>query len=222
MSLILLEEITKVYMEGPSSVRALDGVSLRVERGELLAIIGRSGSGKSTLMNIIGCLDTPTSGRYTLNGRDVSRLSERALSDVRGRTIGFVFQKFHLIPDLTALENVELPLSYRGLSAASRRKLAKDSLTRVGLAERMHHRPSELSGGQQQRVAIARAIAAQPPLILADEPTGNLDSASGQTVMTLLRELHDEGHTVVIITHDPSVAATAERVVTMKDGRLGL
>lgn len=221
MSLILLDTITKVYNTGVTAVKALDGVSLCVERGELVAIVGRSGSGKSTLMNILGCLDTPTDGHYYLGGRDVSQLPERELSAVRARTIGFVFQKFHLLPELTALENVELPLIYRGLSPASRRQLASDSLARVGLSERLHHRPSQLSGGQQQRVAIARAIAAKPPLILADEPTGNLDSASGQTVMALLRQLHADGHTVVIITHDPSVAATAERVLTMKDGRIG-
>ncbi len=221
MSLILLDTITKVYDTGVTAVKALDGVSLCVERGELVAIVGRSGSGKSTLMNILGCLDTPTDGHYYLDGRDVSQLPEQELSAVRARTIGFVFQKFHLLPELTALENVELPLIYRGLSPASRRQLASDSLARVGLSERLHHRPSQLSGGQQQRVAIARAIAAKPPLILADEPTGNLDSASGQTVMALLRQLHVDGHTVVIITHDPSVAATAERVLTMRDGRIG-
>ncbi len=221
MSLILLDTITKVYDTGVTAVKALDSVSLCVKRGELVAIVGRSGSGKSTLMNILGCLDTPTDGHYYLDGRDVSQLPERELSAVRARTIGFVFQKFHLLPELTALENVELPLIYRGLSPASRRQLASDSLARVGLSERLHHRPSQLSGGQQQRVAIARAIAAKPPLILADEPTGNLDSASGQTVMALLRQLHADGHTVVIITHDPSVAATAERVLTMRDGRIG-
>ena len=218
MPLISLENISKTYRTGAVRVGALKGVSLAVERGDWLAIVGCSGSGKSTLMNIIGCLDTPSDGTYRLDGRDVSRLSQKALSDVRSRQIGFVFQKFHLIPDLTALENVELPLLYRGLSAPIRRQLAKDSLKRVGLSERMHHRPSELSGGQQQRVAIARAIAAHPPLILADEPTGNLDSASGASVMQLLRELHQEGHTVVLITHDAAVAAQAARTVCMRDG----
>lgn len=220
MALIRLEEITKIYDEGKCRVAALDGVSLCVERGELLAIIGRSGSGKSTLMNIIGCLDTPSSGCYTLDGRVVSRLSERALSEVRGRTIGFVFQRFHLLAELTALENVELPLLYRGMAAGERRRLALESLDRVGLSDRLRHRPSELSGGQQQRVAIARAIAAKPPLLLADEPTGNLDTASGKAVMALLHELHREGHTVVLITHDPTIAMTAQRVVTMQDGHL--
>ncbi len=221
MSLILLDSITKIYDAGETDVKALRGVSLAVERGEKLAIIGRSGSGKSTLMNIIGCLDTPTSGHYYLNGQDVARLCERELAAVRSRMIGFIFQKFHLIPELTALENVELPLCYRGVSRAVRRQLATDSLKRVGLSDRLHHRPSQLSGGQQQRVAIARAIAAKPPLILADEPTGNLDSVSGETVMSLLNQLHNEGHTVVIITHDPSVAAQAQRVVTMADGQCG-
>ncbi len=220
MPLISLENITKTYETGAVSVRALSEVSLEVQRGDMLAIIGQSGSGKSTLMNIMGCLDVPTSGRYCLNGRDVSRLSRRELSDVRGRQIGFIFQKFHLIPELTALENVELPLSYRGISPTARRRFAKESLERVGLSERLSHRPNELSGGQQQRVAIARAIAAHPPLILADEPTGNLDSESGMAVMRLLKELHADGHTVVLITHDPSIAATAQRIVTMKDGRL--
>ena len=220
MPLILLEHIYKQYETERVQVEALHDVSLAVRRGEFLAIVGRSGSGKSTLMNIIGCLDTPTDGRYILDERDVSRLSDKALSQVRAQCIGFVFQKFHLMPELTALENVELPLVYRGLSSAKRRRLAADSLKRVGLEERMHHRPSELSGGQQQRVAIARAIAAQPPLILADEPTGNLDSASGETVMRLLKELHAEGHTVVLITHDRAVASAAERVIRLRDGRL--
>lgn len=220
MPLISLESITKQYRTGSVCVNALQDVTLNVHRGEMLSIIGQSGSGKSTLMNIIGCLDVPTSGRYCLNKREVSRLSAYELSQVRSRQIGFIFQKFHLLPELTALENVELPLSYRGLSPTARRYYAKESLARVGLASRMHHRPNELSGGQQQRVAIARAIAAHPPLILADEPTGNLDSQSGETVMRLLRELHADGHTVVLITHDPSVAAMAQRVVTMKDGQL--
>ena len=220
MPLISLRSVCKTYDTGHVRVEALRDVSLEVHRGELLAIIGQSGSGKSTLMNIMGCLDVPTSGTYAFDGQDVSHLSQRRLSAVRGQKIGFVFQKFHLIPELTALENVELPLSYRGLTAAQRRRLAEESLERVGLHERMHHRPNELSGGQQQRVAIARAIAAHPPLILADEPTGNLDSRSGQTVMSLLADLHGDGHTVVLITHDPAIAAKAQRVVNMKDGRI--
>lgn len=220
MPLISLENITKVYDTGALPVKALDGVTVQVARGEWVAIVGQSGSGKSTLMNVMGCLDTPTDGRYLLAGRDVSRLSAKELSEARLRQIGFVFQKFHLIPDLTALENVELPLLYRGLSATARRRLALESLERVGLRERMHHRPCELSGGQQQRVAIARAIAAHPPLLLADEPTGNLDTASGEKVMALLSELHEEGHTVVLITHDNRVASRAERIVTLVDGRV--
>lgn len=220
MPLISLENITKIYDVGTLPVKALDAVSLQVKRGEWLAIVGQSGSGKSTLMNIMGCLDTPSSGTYRLGGRDVSALTAEELSQVRARQIGFVFQKFHLIPDLTALENVELPLMYRGLATSARRQLAEESLYRVGLTHRMHHRPSELSGGQQQRVAIARAIAAHPPLILADEPTGNLDTASGETVMALLGELHAEGHTVVLITHDNGIAARAERTVVLTDGRI--
>ena len=220
MPLISLDRISKRYQAGAASVQALAEVSLDVHRGEMLAIIGQSGSGKSTLMNIMGCLDVPTSGRYFLGGQDVSRLSERELSYVRGRQIGFIFQKFHLIPELSALENVELPLCYRGIAPTARRRFAKESLARVGLSDRLLHRPNELSGGQQQRVAIARAIASHPPLILADEPTGNLDSESGETVMHLLTDLHQDGHTVVLITHDPSIAATAQRVVKMKDGRL--
>ena len=220
MPLISLEAITKRYHTGTVCVDALCDVSLDVYRGDMLSIIGQSGSGKSTLMNVMGCLDVPTSGRYLLNGRDVSRLSERELSQVRSTQIGFIFQRFHLIPELTALENVELPLSYRGIHAAARRRFAKESLERVGLSERMLHRPNELSGGQQQRVAIARAIAAHPPLILADEPTGNLDSDSGDTVMRLLQDLHADGHTLVLITHDPTVASMAQRTVRMKDGRM--
>lgn len=220
MPLISLENIQKQYRTGQVCVKALTDVCLQVHRGEMLAIVGQSGSGKSTLMNIMGCLDVPSGGHYRLEGRDVSRLSRRELSDVRGRQIGFVFQKFHLIPELTALENVELPLSYRGIHANARRQLAKESLERVGLGDRLFHRPNELSGGQQQRVAIARAIAIHPPLILADEPTGNLDSESGEAVMTMLKGLHRDGHTVVLITHDPSIACAAQRTVTMKDGRL--
>ncbi len=220
MPLILLEHIDKIYQTSQVQVEALRDVTLSVEEGECLAVVGQSGSGKSTLMNIIGCLDTPSGGTYRFQGRDVSRLSQKALSAVRSQKIGFVFQKFHLLPELTALDNVELPLLFRGIPQKERRRMAKESLSRVGLEKRMHHRPNELSGGQQQRVAIARAIAAKPPLILADEPTGNLDSASGQTVMTLLHELHREGQTVVIITHDPAVAASAQRTLCMRDGRI--
>lgn len=220
MPLISLTHVSKTYRAASTAVNALNDVSLSVTRGEWVAIVGRSGSGKSTLMNILGCLDTPTAGTYRLDGKDTATLSARELSRIRGRQIGFVFQKFHLIPELTALENTELPLLYRGLSTSARRQLAEDSLRRVGLGDRLHHRPSELSGGQQQRVAIARAIAAHPPLILADEPTGNLDSESGETVMHLIRELHEEGHTIVLITHDDDVAAQAQRRLYMKDGKL--
>ncbi len=220
MALITLENIGKYYRTAAGEVRALDGVSLSVEHGEFVAVVGRSGSGKSTLMNILGCLDEPTCGRYCLVNRDMSRCSERYRTMVRGNTIGFVFQSFHLIPSLTALENVELPLLYRGFSAEQRRRAAQNSLARVGLAERMHHRPAELSGGQQQRVAIARATAASPPLLLADEPTGNLDSGSGREVMSLLHELNREGKTVVLITHDDAIAAEAQRCLCMRDGRV--
>lgn len=220
MEILRVENLTKVYGKGENEVRALDGVSLSVERGDFLAIIGHSGSGKSTLMNMLGCLDTPTSGQYRLDGQDVFALPERRLSDIRSRTIGFIFQGFHLIPGLDALENVELPLLYRHMGREKRRKLALESLERVGLGGRIHHRPSEMSGGQQQRVAIARAIAASPPLILADEPTGNLDSASGREVMDILRRLNAAGHTVILITHDGQIARTAQRLVRIQDGRI--
>lgn len=212
--------ISKVYRAGETEVRALDGVSLRVAAGEFLAIMGQSGSGKSTLMNILGCLDTPTSGDFFLNGERVSALSENRLAEIRNREIGFVFQSFNLIPSLSALENVELPLLYRGLAAAERRARAQDALARVGLSSRMSHRPAQMSGGQQQRTAIARALAAKPKLVLADEPTGNLDSASGKEIMRILEELNAEGTTVILITHDPAVAACARRTVSIMDGRV--
>ena len=220
MALISLENVGKRYDTAAGVVRALDGVTLSVENGEFVAVVGRSGSGKSTLMNILGCLDIPSSGRYCLAGRNMSHCAERYRAQVRGRKIGFVFQGFHLIPSLTALENVELPLLYRGLSREERRSRAAESLRRVGLSTRMTHRPAELSGGQQQRVAIARAIAAAPPLILADEPTGNLDSVSGGEVMDILHALHREGKTVVLITHDRAIADTAERQICIEDGRV--
>ena len=201
-------------------MRALDEGTLTVGRGEFLAITGHSGSGKSTLMHILGCLDSPTRGDYILEGERVSRLSQTRLSDIRNRSIGFVFQSFNLIPALSALENVELPLIYRGIPGSRRRELAVEALTRMGLASRLYHRPCEMSGGQQQRVAIARAIAASPPIVLADEPTGNLDSASGGEVMRTLAELHREGRTIILITHDVTVAAKASRRVRIADGRL--
>ncbi len=220
MELIALHDVCKYYRTTAGEVRALDGVSLTIDQGEFVAVIGRSGSGKSTLMNVLGCLDVPDRGCYELAGRDMSRQSEQYRTRVRGRQIGFVFQGFHLIPSLTALENVELPLIYRAIPPRERRQRAVDSLTRVGLADRMTHRPSELSGGQQQRVAIARAIALSPPLILADEPTGNLDSTSGRDIMTILHTLNREGKTIVLITHDNAVAATAGRRICIRDGRV--
>ena len=218
--LIELRGVSKVYRMGRNEVRALDGVSLKVERGEFLAIIGRSGSGKSTLMNIIGCLDTPTSGSYFLAGEDVSGLGEKRLARIRNREIGFIFQSFNLIGSLSALENVELPLLYRGVEHTERRRLAEEALRRVGLRGRMDHRPAQMSGGQQQRVAIARAIAAQPPIILADEPTGNLDSKSGAEVMCILHALGEAGRTVILITHDDRIARSAGRSVRLCDGTL--
>ncbi len=220
MPQICVEEVYKIYRRGDQEVRALDGVSLTVENGEFLAIVGQSGSGKSTLMNVLGCLDTPSSGRYLLEGADVSAMSDRTLSEIRNRRIGFVFQSFQLIPGLDALENVELPLLYRGLPREERRRLAADCLERVGLGSRLHHRPAEMSGGQQQRVAIARAIAAKPPILLADEPTGNLDSASGREILDILRELNAEGRTVLLITHDPRIAEAAQRRIHIRDGRI--
>ncbi len=217
--LLELQHVSKIYQRG-DIVKALDDVSLAIDRGEFVAVVGQSGSGKSTLMNILGCLDVPTGGRYLLGGRDMSRASAALGAQVRGRHIGFIFQGFHLLPFLTALENVELPLMYRGMNREERRRRALDSLERVGLAERIYHRPMELSGGQQQRVAIARALAATPPLILADEPTGNLDSGSGEEIMRLLHGLHRDGHTIVLITHDEHVADTAGRRIVIRDGRV--
>ena len=210
----------KIYNPGENEVHALDGVSLKVYEGEFVAIIGHSGSGKSTLMNMLGCLDVPTDGTYILNGRDVSDLTDNELSEVRNNYIGFIFQGFNLIPNLTAVENVELPLIYRHVDRNTRHKLAKEALEKVGLADRMKHRPSEMSGGQQQRVAIARAIAASPPLILADEPTGNLDSKSTQDIMNILNGLNKQGNTIVLITHDDGIAANAKRVVRIMDGKI--
>jgi len=210
----------KIYKVGEIEVRALNGVSLNVKPREFVSIIGPSGSGKSTLMNMIGCLDTATSGEYILDGKVVENLSEDELASIRNEKIGFIFQGFNLLNKLTALENVELPLIYRGVDATHRRELAEAALVRVGLEERMHHKPKELSGGQQQRVAIARALSSKPPLILADEPTGNLDSKSGVEVMKMLKEIHGEGNTIVLITHDSDVARQAERVVRIADGQI--
>ncbi|MBN3020889.1 ABC transporter ATP-binding protein [Ruthenibacterium lactatiformans] len=218
--MIDIRNMYKIYNPGENEVRALDGVSLAVYKGEFVAIVGHSGSGKSTLMNMIGCLDTPTSGTYFLNGQDVSALSDNALSAIRNEQIGFIFQSFNLIKNLNALENVELPLIYRGLPAGKRCLLALEALERVGLASRMDHRPNQMSGGQQQRVAVARAIAAHPPLILADEPTGNLDTRAGARVFEIIRALHAEGNTIVLITHDEGLARKAQRIVRITDGKI--
>lgn len=219
-TLIKVEDLCKIYNPGENEVRALDRVSLEIKKGELVAIIGQSGSGKSTFMNMLGCLDVPTSGKYYLNGTDVSEMSDNELSEVRNREIGFIFQGFNLIANLNAIENVELPLIYRGIDRKTRHQLAIDSLKMVGLEKRMDHKPSEMSGGQQQRVAIARAIAAQPPVILADEPTGNLDSASSREILGILKKMHKTGRTVILITHDNGIAAQARRVVRIMDGKI--
>ncbi len=218
--MIRIKDMYKIYKIGDIEVRALNGVSLNVRPKEFVSIIGPSGSGKSTLMNMIGCLDVATSGEYLLDGKSVEALSENELASIRNEKIGFIFQGFNLLSKLTALENVELPLIYRGVDSARRRELAEEALFRVGLEERMHHKPKELSGGQQQRVAIARALSSKPPLILADEPTGNLDSKSGIEVMKMLKEIHAEGNTIVLITHDSDVARQAERVVRIADGQI--
>ena len=221
MALIDVRKVYKIYNEGmESEVRALDGIDLTIEKGEFTAIVGSSGSGKSTLMNILGCLDVPTYGEYYLAGSDVTELSDSQLSRIRNREIGFIFQGFNLIPSLTAIENVELPLVYRGVTGSKRRELAEEALAMVGLEEREKHIPSQMSGGQQQRVDIARAIAAKPDIIMADEPTGNLDSKTGGQVMDILRTLHHSGSTVLLITHDDSIAASANRVIRILDGRI--
>ena len=218
--MIVLKEICKTYQVGEEIVKALDHASLHIKAGEFVSIIGPSGSGKSTMMNIIGCLDTADSGEYLLDGTPIEDYTERELARVRSLKIGFVFQSFNLIPQLTAYENVELPLIYQRVKKSERKRRVNDALERVQLLGRMHHLPSELSGGQQQRGAIARAIAAQPALILADEPTGNLDSHTGQEIMGIFHELHAAGNTIVLITHDPSVAKQAERAIHILDGRV--
>ena len=219
LAMMTLENITKVYQMDGVEVHALRGVSLRVDEGEFVAIMGASGSGKSTLMNVLGCLDRPTSGRYLLDGTDVSTLSDGDLATIRNRTIGFVFQSFNLLPRASALRNVEMPLIYGGYGR-EKRQMALAALEHVGMANRVHHRPTQLSGGQQQRVAVARALVTGPGVLLADEPTGNLDSASSKDVMGLIVELHQQGHTIVLITHDPNVAATADRVIHLVDGQV--
>ena len=213
-------DLTKIYNPGESEVRALDHVTLRIDHGEYVAIIGQSGSGKSTLLNLLGCLDVPTSGRLMINGCDVGRLNDNELSRIRSREIGFVFQGFNLIPALTARKNVELPLVYRRVRRGTRERLVEAALTLVGLEQRMDHLPSQLSGGQQQRVAIARALVVRPPVILADEPTGNLDSSSSREIMNIFGKIHQAGKTVILITHDQKVAENADRIIRIADGRV--
>ncbi|MBD9019021.1 ABC transporter ATP-binding protein [Coprococcus comes] len=218
--MIHIENMKKIYNPGENEVRALDGIDLDIEKGDLVAIVGHSGSGKSTLMNMLGCLDTPTSGKYVLDGQDVASMTDNQLADVRNKEIGFIFQGFNLISNLDAVGNVELPLVYRGVSKNERKQLAMEALKSVGLEDRMKHKPNEMSGGQQQRVAVARAVAAKPPIILADEPTGNLDTKSTQEIMEILKELHRSGRTVIIITHDEEIASQAHRVIRILDGRI--
>ena len=218
--MIELSGITKVYELGGSAFKALDDVSLTIGSNEFVALTGASGSGKSTMMNILGCLDTPTSGRYTLDGEEVAGLDEEELASVRNRKIGFIFQNFYLMPRMTSLDNVAQPLIYRGIAPAARREHARRALERVGLGDRTGHRPNELSGGQRQRVAVARALVGQPELLLADEPTGNLDSRTAAEIMNLFAQLHAEGQTVVVVTHDPGIAAKCRRIVRLHDGRV--
>ncbi len=216
--MIRIEDMYKIYKIGDVEVRALNGVSLHIKPKEFVSIIGPSGSGKSTLMNMIGCLDTPTSGTYLIDGVPIENMSQNQLARIRNKKIGFIFQTYNLLPKLDALENVELPLLYQGVAPKKRREMAIEALKRVGMEDRMHHKPKELSGGQQQRVAIARALSSRPPLILADEPTGALDSKSGEQVLEMLKEIHAEGNTVVLITHNSDIARQAQRVVRIADG----
>jgi putative ABC transport system ATP-binding protein len=218
--LIRVEQITRVYQVGHETVRALRGVSFGIGKGEWVAIVGQSGSGKSTLMNVLGCLDTPSSGSYWLNGKDVARMGDDELAQVRNREIGFIFQTFQLLSRETALSNVELPLVYRGVGRKQRREKARAALEQVGLGDRMTHRPNELSGGQRQRVAIARALVAEPSLLLADEPTGNLDTSTGEEIIRLFTALHQAGHTLVLVTHEPRLAARCPRAIRITDGSI--
>ena len=214
------KDIYKIYVMGDQEVRAIDGVSFSVYPGEFLAIIGQSGSGKSTCMNIIGCLDVPTTGTYLLNGTDVSKLNDNQLAEIRNEMLGFIFQQYNLLPKLNVLDNVKLPLMYKGLKESEQTKRAMEALERVGLADKYHHKPSQLSGGQQQRVSIARALAGSPSVILADEPTGALDSKTSKEVMAFLKELIEQVNTIILITHDNSIAATAKRVIRIHDGKI--
>ena len=218
--IIKLENLSKIYGKKGTTLAALDNINLTVNKGEYISIVGNSGSGKSTLMNIVGFLDKQTSGKYYFCGEEASKLNQSRLAKIRANNIGFIFQGFNLIPSLTAVENVELPLVYRGMKKEERNKLALEALERVGLSHRLDHLPKQMSGGQQQRVAIARAVAARPPIILADEPTGNLDSHSGVEVMKILHELHEEGRTVILITHDNDIANEAQRVIRIQDGQI--
>jgi len=218
--MIEFEKIYKIYNMGDSEVRAVDGVSFKINKGEFVAIVGQSGSGKSTCMNIIGALDVPTSGKYLLNGNDVSKMSDNELAEIRNKQIGFIFQQYNLIPKLNVYENVELPLLYSNIDSKEREKRVLESLEKVGLLERKHHMPSQLSGGQQQRVSIARALVTKPSLILADEPTGALDSRTGREILEFLKKLNNEGNTVVLITHDISIAEEAKRIIRIQDGKI--
>ncbi|MCW5559307.1 MAG: ABC transporter ATP-binding protein [Verrucomicrobiae bacterium] len=220
MALIHIQDLTRRYVMGTEVVHALRGVSLTIGKGEYIAIMGPSGSGKSTLMNLLGCLDTPTSGRYDLNGVNVADLDDDALADIRNREIGFVFQSFNLLPRSDALHNVELPLIYAGVPSEERRELARRALSNVGLADRMHHRPNELSGGQRQRVAVARALVNSPSIVLADEPTGNLDSRTGEEILALFEDLSRRGNTIIVVTHEEDVAQHARRILRIRDGRI--
>jgi len=220
MAIISMTDIRKVYDTGKVKVEALKGIDLHIDKGEMVAIVGPSGSGKSTLMNLVGCLDTPTSGEYQLAGENVAGVTRDQLADIRNRRVGFVFQNFNLLPHITAQENIELPMLFGGVSPSERRDRAAELLTRVGLGDRLDHKPTELSGGQMQRVAIARALAMNPDIILADEPTGNLDSSAGTDIMSLFTELWEAGRTLVIITHDPALAKRAGRMVEIRDGRI--
>lgn len=218
--MIKIEDMFKIYKMGSNNVYALNGISLHIKPKEFVAIVGPSGSGKSTLMNMIGCLDKPSSGNYALDGKEVSKLKDDELASIRNKTIGFIFQSFNLLPKLTAVENVELPLVYMGLGRKQRYDMAVEALERVGLGDRLDHKPTELSGGQQQRVAIARALSSKPPLILADEPTGALDTKSGEEIMGMIHELHDSGKTIVLITHENYIAQQAKRVIRLQDGKV--